>query len=39
LNTVQIYCARIKAKLHLGTATELLREAMRWHEERGGGGG
>jgi DNA-binding NarL/FixJ family response regulator len=37
-NTVQIYCARIKAKLHLGTATELLREAIRWHEERGGGG-
>ena len=32
LKTVQAYCARIKQKLQLSSATELLREAMRWHE-------
>ena len=30
--TIQGYSARIKVKLNLTTATELLREAMRWHE-------
>ena len=30
--TVQAYCARIKEKLNLGSATELLREAVRWHD-------
>lgn len=29
LKTVQAYCARIKEKLHLASATELLREAVR----------
>lgn len=32
--TVQAYCARIKEKLKLANATELLREAIRWHESR-----
>ena len=32
--TVQAYCARIKEKLHLANATELLREAFRWHESQ-----
>ncbi len=32
--TVQAYCARIKGKLKLANATELLREAIRWHESR-----
>jgi DNA-binding NarL/FixJ family response regulator len=32
IKTVQAYCARIKQKLQLPSATELLREAMRWHE-------
>lgn len=32
MKTVQAYCARIKQKLGLNTATELLREAVRWHE-------
>jgi DNA-binding NarL/FixJ family response regulator len=31
--TVQAYNARIKEKLKLANATELLREAMRWHED------
>jgi len=30
--TVQTFCARIKEKLRLSSATELLREAMRWHD-------
>jgi DNA-binding NarL/FixJ family response regulator len=30
--TVQSFCARIKEKLKLANATELLREAMRWHD-------
>ena len=33
LKTVQAYCARIKQKLHFSTATELLREATRWHHD------
>jgi DNA-binding NarL/FixJ family response regulator len=33
VKTVQAYCARIKEKLNLGGATELLREAVRWHEK------
>jgi DNA-binding NarL/FixJ family response regulator len=32
--TVQAYSARIKEKLKLANATELLREAIRWHENR-----
>ena len=34
VKTVQVYCARIKDKLQLATATELLREALRWHESK-----
>jgi DNA-binding NarL/FixJ family response regulator len=34
MKTVQAYCARIKEKLNLASALELLREAIRWHEER-----
>jgi DNA-binding CsgD family transcriptional regulator len=32
VKTVQEYCARIKEKLNLNNATELLREAVRWHD-------
>jgi DNA-binding NarL/FixJ family response regulator len=32
IKTIQAYCARIKAKLNLASATELMREAMRWVE-------
>jgi DNA-binding NarL/FixJ family response regulator len=32
MKTVQAYCGRIKQKLHLSTATELLREAIHWHD-------
>ena len=32
VKTVQAYCARIKEKLGLAGATELLREAVRWAE-------
>lgn len=32
--TVQAYSARIKEKLGLDNATELLREAIRWHQDR-----
>jgi DNA-binding NarL/FixJ family response regulator len=32
IKTVQTYCARIKEKLGLTNATELLREAIRWNE-------
>ena len=32
IKTVQAYCARVKEKLNLGSATELLREAVRWYE-------
>lgn len=31
--TVQAYCARIKEKLRLANATELLRAAMQWNTE------
>jgi len=33
IKTVQAYCARIKHKLHLSSATELLREAIHWHDQ------
>jgi DNA-binding NarL/FixJ family response regulator len=36
IKTVQVYCARIKEKLNLANATELLREAMRWWESQNG---
>jgi DNA-binding NarL/FixJ family response regulator len=32
--TVQVYCGRIKEKLGLENATELIREAVRWHERQ-----
>ncbi|HEV2268299.1 MAG TPA: response regulator transcription factor [Steroidobacteraceae bacterium] len=32
IKTIQAYCARIKDKLNVGSATELLREAVRWHD-------
>ena len=32
--TVQSYCARIKEKLRLDSATALLRESIRWEESR-----
>jgi DNA-binding NarL/FixJ family response regulator len=32
--TVQAYCARIKEKLQLANVNELLREAVRWHENQ-----
>ena len=35
IKTVQAYCARIKDKLNLANATELLREAIRWNESEG----
>jgi len=34
MKTVQAFCARIKEKLTLTSATELLREAVRWHENQ-----
>jgi DNA-binding NarL/FixJ family response regulator len=34
IKTVQAYCARIKEKLDVGSATELLREAVRWHDTK-----
>jgi DNA-binding CsgD family transcriptional regulator len=34
VKTIQAYCARIKEKLNLNSATELLREAVRWHDSR-----
>jgi DNA-binding NarL/FixJ family response regulator len=30
--TIQAFCARIKEKLQLANATELLHEALRWHD-------
>ena len=33
IKTVQAYCARIKQKLHISTATALLREAIHWHDQ------
>lgn len=38
VKTVQAYCARIKEKLNLANGTELLREAVYWHENRASGG-
>ncbi len=35
--TIQAYCARIKVKLNLGSATELVREAVRHRETKGTG--
>jgi DNA-binding NarL/FixJ family response regulator len=32
IKTVQTHCARMKEKLALSSAAELLREAMRWSE-------
>jgi len=32
--TVQAFCARIKEKLKLSSANELLREAVRWHDSQ-----
>jgi DNA-binding NarL/FixJ family response regulator len=32
--TVQSFCARIKEKLKYSTATEMMTEAMRWHESQ-----
>jgi DNA-binding NarL/FixJ family response regulator len=37
MKTVQAFCARIKEKLKLTSATELLREAVRWHESQQAG--
>ena len=34
MKTVQAFCARIKEKLQLTSATELLREAIRWYENK-----
>jgi DNA-binding NarL/FixJ family response regulator len=34
VKTVQAYCARIKEKLNVETATELLREAVRFHDSK-----
>ena len=33
--TVQSFCARIKEKLKISGATELLREAVRWNDSQG----
>jgi len=38
VKTIQAYCARIKEKLNLSSATSLLREAIRWNETRAGEG-
>jgi DNA-binding NarL/FixJ family response regulator len=32
IKTVQAYCARIKEKLNLASASELVREAVRWRD-------
>jgi DNA-binding NarL/FixJ family response regulator len=32
MKTVQVYCMRIKEKLNLDDATQLMREAVRWHD-------
>jgi DNA-binding NarL/FixJ family response regulator len=34
IKTVQAYCARIKEKLQLANASELLREAVRWSDSQ-----
>lgn len=33
IKTVQAFCARIKEKLDLANINELLREAVRWHDQ------
>lgn len=38
IKTVQAYCARIKLKLGLSSGSELLREAICWHEGQQGPG-
>jgi DNA-binding NarL/FixJ family response regulator len=37
IKTVQAYCARIKEKLHLANASELLREAIRFSDAQSAG--
>ncbi|HEY6579053.1 MAG TPA: response regulator transcription factor [Rhizomicrobium sp.] len=37
IKTVQAYCARIKEKLRLANASELLREAIRWNDAQSAG--
>lgn len=37
IKTVQAYCARIKDKLQLANASELLREAIRWNDAQSAG--
>jgi DNA-binding NarL/FixJ family response regulator len=37
VKTVQAYCARIKQKLNISSATELLREAVRWNDQQSAG--
>jgi DNA-binding CsgD family transcriptional regulator len=37
IKTVQVYCARIKQKLNLANASELLREAVLWQERQSRG--
>jgi DNA-binding CsgD family transcriptional regulator len=34
IKTVQAYCARIKDKLGLANAAELVREAIRWTDQK-----
>jgi DNA-binding NarL/FixJ family response regulator len=34
IKTVQAFCAKIKGKLHLANASELLHEAVRWSENQ-----
>jgi DNA-binding NarL/FixJ family response regulator len=34
IKTVQAYCARIKEKLRLASGAELVREAVRWTEQK-----
>ena len=36
MKTVQVYCARIKEKLHLADATQLMRQAVRSYDASGG---
>jgi DNA-binding NarL/FixJ family response regulator len=38
LKTIQSYCARIKDKLNLRNATELLQAATRWFDAQNAGG-
>jgi DNA-binding NarL/FixJ family response regulator len=37
IKTVQAYCSRIREKLHISNGLELMREAMRWHDQSVGG--